>query len=177
MSGAAPPAGLGDAARRALVVALLAGLAACTTLEGGQRPREATRSGVPTTDGSASGVEASGAVAPPAVAPAPPEPGQPAPVVAARPRSETAAATQSLLAQSRAARAAGSYSQASATIERALRIAPSDPQLWVELGEIQLASGDAAQAATLARKALTLAADDSAVIADAQKLLRAAGGR
>ena len=67
--------------------------------------------------------------------------------------------------------------QANTTIERALRIAPSDASLWVELGEIELASGDPAQAATLARKALTLATDDSAVIADAQKLLRAAGGR
>ncbi len=93
-------------------------------------------------------------------------------------RAQTSGATQALLAQSRAARAAGNYAQANATIERALRIAPSDASLWVELGEIELATGNAAQAATLARKALTLAApDDSVAIADAQKLLRAAGGR
>jgi Flp pilus assembly protein TadD len=82
-----------------------------------------------------------------------------------------------LLAQSRAARAAGNYAQADATIERALRIAPGNPNLWVELGEIELASGNPAQAATLARKALTLAANDSVAVADAQQLLRAAGGR
>ena len=76
----------------------------------------------------------------------------------ARPPSETSGATQALLAQSRAARTAGNYAQANATIERALRIAPSDASLWVELGEIELATGNAAQAATLARKALTLAA-------------------
>ncbi len=59
-----------------------------------------------------------------------------------------------------------------------MRIAPSDASLWVELGEIELASGNPSQAATLARKALTLAApNDSVAIADAQKLLRAAGGR
>jgi Flp pilus assembly protein TadD len=83
-----------------------------------------------------------------------------------------------LLAQSRTARAAGNYAQANATIERALRIAPNDPSLWVELGEVELATGNAAQAATLARKALTLAsANDSVAIADAQQLLRAAGSR
>jgi tetratricopeptide (TPR) repeat protein len=159
-------------------VALLAALAACSTLESGQRPASSSRSSAPTSGAIA---PPSGFVGPQAVAPGPtppePEPAQTAPATPSRPRSETAGATQSLLAQSRAARAAGSYAQASATIERALRIAPSDPRLWVELGEIQLASGDAAQAATLARKALTLAADDSVVIADAQKLLRAADHR
>ncbi|HUL80767.1 MAG TPA: tetratricopeptide repeat protein [Gammaproteobacteria bacterium] len=169
---------LGTAARRALAVALLATLAACSTLESGQRAASSSRSSAPTNEGSGAIAPPSGFVGPQAVAPEPtppePEPAQTAPATPSRPRSETAGATQSLLAQSRAARAAGSYAQASATIERALRIAPSDPRLWVELGEIQLASGDAAQAATLARKALTLAADDSVVIADAQKLLRAA---
>jgi Tfp pilus assembly protein PilF len=130
---------------RTLTLALLALLAACTTLDGPLRPAQTTRSsGAPSSSESP---------------------------------SETSSATQALLAQSRAAREAGSYAQASATIERALRIAPSDPNLWVELGEIELASGNPTQAATLARKALTLAANDSVAVADAQKLLRAAGGR
>jgi tetratricopeptide (TPR) repeat protein len=153
---------------RAVAIALLAALTACTTLEGPQRPAPSSRpSGAPPAEapnappGAANGSPA----APPSVAPP------------ARPPSETSGATQALLAQSRAARAAGSYAQASATIERALRIAPSDPNLWVELGEIELASGNPAQAATLARKALTLAANDNVAVADAQKLLRAAGGR
>ena len=175
MSRAPAPADVRTAARRTLVTALLAATAACTTLEGGSRPADSSRASMPTATPSASGAAAApGAVEAPAATA--PEPGLAAPAAPSRPRSETAGATQALLAQSRAARAAGSYAQASATIERALRIAPSDPRLWVELGEIQLASGDAAQAATLARKALTLAADDSVAIADAQKLLRAAGG-
>ena len=136
---------------RTLPIALLATLAACTALQGPQRPAAASKP--------------SGAGAPPSAA---------APT---RPPSETSGATQALLAQSRAARAAGNYPQANATIERALRIAPSDPNLWVELGEIELATGNAAQAATLARKALTLASNDSIAVADAQKLLRAAGDR
>ena len=168
------------AARRTLALAALAALAACSTLEGAQhstapaRAPASTAGSAPVPDGAPGpvpGTDGSATVVPEAT----PDPAPSS--VAPRPPSATAGATQALLAQSRAARAAGSYSQASARIERALRIAPSDARLWVELGEIELASGDTAQAATLARKALTLAADDSAVVADAQKLLRAAGGR
>ncbi len=151
-------------------IALLATLAACTTLEGPQRPAPSSRP--------------SGAASPPSAESRAPTPGSvppesPPPSVAApaRPPSQATGATQALLAQSRAARASGNYAQANATIERALRIAPSDPNLWVELGEIELASGNPAQAATLARKALTLGANDGGAVADAQNLLRAAGGR
>ena len=151
MSGAPRMPVLTATARRGVALALLTLLTACTTLESASRPRAPN----PPTGG----------VAPP--------PGE----VASRPQSDTAGATQALLTQSRAARAAGSYVEATAAIERALRIAPSDPALWLELGEIELASGDPAQAATLARKALTLAADDRTVSAEAHTLLRAAGGR
>jgi tetratricopeptide (TPR) repeat protein len=160
---------------RTLAIALLATLAACTTLQGPQRPTTASKpsgAGAPPSD-------IPGAPAPQGGAASPPQPGSAAPSAAAPARpSETYGATQALLAQSRTARAAGNYAQANATIERALRIAPNDASLWVELGEIELATGNAAQAATLARKALTLAsANDSVAIADAQQLLRAAGGR
>jgi len=159
---------------RTLTLALLATLAACTTLQGPQRPAPSSRpngAGPPSSESPAPGA-ANGAPGSPA-----PESAPPSVAVPPRPPSETSGATQALLAQSRAAREAGSYAQASATIERALRIAPSDPNLWVELGEIELASGNPAQAATLARKALTLASNDGVAVADAQKLLRAAGGR
>jgi tetratricopeptide (TPR) repeat protein len=159
---------------RALTLVLLATLAACTTLQGPQRPAPSSR---PSGAGAPPPAESPNAPGPGAANGAPaPEPAPPSGAAPARPPSETSGATQALLAQSRAAREAGSYAQASATIERALRIAPSDPNLWVELGEIELASGNPSQAATLARKALTLAANDSVAVADAQKLLRAAGG-
>jgi cytochrome c-type biogenesis protein CcmH/NrfG len=86
-------------------------------------------------------------------------------------------ATQELLAQSRAARAAGNLTGAAVSVERALRIDPNDPELWLEFGQIQLASGDNGQAAALARKALTLAGDDRDVAARAERLLRASGAR
>lgn len=175
--GAAIRPALGAETRRALAVLLLATLAACSTLEGAQRPATSRPSGGGAPPSSASpGAAPPGAADSPGGSPVPPESAPPSVAAPARPPRETAGATQALLAQSRAARAAGNYPQANATIERALRIAPSDAALWVELGEIELASGNPAEAATLARKALTLAADDGVAVADAQKLLRAAGG-
>jgi cytochrome c-type biogenesis protein CcmH/NrfG len=91
--------------------------------------------------------------------------------------SGASAATRELLAESRAARAAGNLTGAAASVERALRIDPNDPELWLEFGQIQLASGDNAQAAALARKALTLAGDDRDLTARAERLLRASGAR
>jgi tetratricopeptide (TPR) repeat protein len=164
---------------RTLTIALLATLAACTALQGPQKPAPGSKpsvAGAPSAAGTP-GAPAPGAANGAAGSPAAPDAAAPSATAPARPPSETSGATSALLAQSRAARASGNYPQANATIERALRIAPSDPNLWVELGEIELASGNPAQAATLARKALTLAANDSMAVADAQKLLRAAGGR
>jgi tetratricopeptide (TPR) repeat protein len=142
------------ALRIASAVALLAVLPGCSVLGIYDRPSQPPAEPTPSPEPSPGGVS------PPA-----------------RPQSETAGATQALLAQSRAARADGRYDQASSTIERALRIAPNDPALWLELGEIELASGDPAQAAMLARKALSLAPDDRALTAQAERLLRAAGAR
>lgn len=92
-------------------------------------------------------------------------------------QSGSTEATRELLAESRAARADGNLVDAAVSVERALRIDPNDPELWVEFGQIQLASGDNAQAAALARKALTLAGDDRELTARAERLLRASGAR
>ena len=148
-------------ARRALLcatVAALATLAGCSTLSTNPPP-------------SAGGKPSGAPVQPDAT------PQKPAPSAPSRPRSDSSSATQELLEQSRAARAAGNYGQASATTERALRIDPNNAALWLELGEIALATGETKQAETLARKALSLAADDRSVTAQAERLLRAAGAR
>jgi Flp pilus assembly protein TadD len=100
---------------------------------------------------------------------APPERGE-------RPRDEgPSAASESLLAQSRADRAAGNYDRATASLERAVRIDPNNALLWVELAEVQLQTGDPDQAALLAEKALALAAGDNAVESRAERVLRATG--
>ncbi|HEY9181937.1 MAG TPA: tetratricopeptide repeat protein [Gammaproteobacteria bacterium] len=102
--------------------------------------------------------------------PAPPRDVAPAP----RPQSDASSASSVLLQQSRTQRAAGSLPTAKASLERALRLDPNNPEIWLELGEIELQTGNASQAATMARKALTLAGRDGSVTARAERLLRAA---
>lgn len=88
-------------------------------------------------------------------------------------RSETApSAATTLLRQARSDRVAGQLASAESAIERALRIEPNDPWLWIELGEIKLAAGDGAQAAAMGRKALSLAGGDRSVETSARALLR-----
>ena len=115
---------------------------------------------------------------PPRPAPAPaPTPADPRTGEAPAPRSDASGASQSLLAQSRAQRAAGNYPQASASLERALRIDPNNPILWIELGELHLQAGNTAQAEMMARKALTLTGADRSAESQAERLLRAAASR
>jgi Tfp pilus assembly protein PilF len=95
-------------------------------------------------------------------------------VPAARPQSDASGASGALLEQSRAQRAAGSLPAARGSLERALRIDPNNAALWLELGELELQTGNAAQAATMARKAMTLAGRDGRLTARAERLLRAA---
>jgi Tfp pilus assembly protein PilF len=80
-------------------------------------------------------------------------------------------ASIALLEQSRNERAAGDFSAATVSIERALRIEPNDPSLWIELAEIKAAEGDRNQAETMARKALTLAGSDRSIRQRAERLL------
>jgi tetratricopeptide (TPR) repeat protein len=110
--------------------------------------------------------------APPAGAPAP-RGSSPAPDAPSRtePAAVPNRASTSLLEQSRSNRTAGRYPQAAAAVERALDIEPNNPELWLELGEIRLAQGDAAQAEAMARKALTLSAGDRALEARAARLI------
>jgi len=92
----------------------------------------------------------------------PPEPQRPAP---------QANASAALLAQGQEARAAGRYSEATASLERALRIDPNNPLLWIELAEVKAADGDRTQAREMARKAMTLAAGNPSIEARARRLL------
>lgn len=92
--------------------------------------------------------------------------------------SETASgsveAVRELVASSRASRASGEYAHALADIERAIRIAPRDPFLWLELGETHLALDDRQQAAANARKAMSIAGTNTAAKAAAEDLLERA---
>lgn len=65
------------------------------------------------------------------------------------------AAAKSLVAQAQSQLAARNYPVASASIERALRIEPENPLLWLELAKVRQAEGNYSQAENLARRALS----------------------
>jgi len=127
--------------RTPLTLMLLLGLAACAArppLPGAPPP------GAPPAAGSA------GTAQPPATAhrPAPQRPARMGPAASA------------LLGQAHSEEGHGELVAAGATLERALRIEPDNPLLWVELGRLQLKEGNAGQADAMGRKALALAGGD-----------------
>jgi Flp pilus assembly protein TadD len=85
--------------------------------------------------------------------------------------SHLSPATQSLVMQARALTARGDLDAASSTLDRALRIEPNNPLLWIELGRLRLAERDAHQAEGCARKALVLASGDPRAQKQAGRLL------
>lgn len=54
----------------------------------------------------------------------------------------------------------GDLDGASSTLDRALRIEPGNPLLWIERSRLRLAENDPRQAESCARKALALASGD-----------------
>jgi tetratricopeptide (TPR) repeat protein len=80
-------------------------------------------------------------------------------------------ATLSLVAQAHKQSQGGDYDQAAATLERALRIEPSNPLLWIELGEVRLGEKNADQADSMGRKALSLATGDTQAQSAAWRLI------
>lgn len=80
-------------------------------------------------------------------------------------------ATRSLVIQARAQQQHGDLDGASTTLDRALRIEPNNPLVWIELGRLRLAEKDAHQAEGCARKALTLASGDRGAQAQAGRVL------
>jgi tetratricopeptide (TPR) repeat protein len=116
--------------------------------------------------------------APPAgsAQPVPAIPGQP-PGAAERPAAppprqfHLGPAASALVAQAHQQAMGGDYGQAAATLERALRIEPDNPLVWIELGRIRLAESNPAQADAMGRKALALATGDPAAQSSAWRLI------
>jgi hypothetical protein len=97
-------------------------------------------------------------------------PGVPRPAPAPR-EFRLSPATQSLVAQAHTLQGRGDLLGASSTLDRAMRIEPSNPLLWIELGRIRLVEGDAHQAEVCGRKALALAGSDQRARSGAGHLL------
>jgi len=127
-----------------------------------------------------------GAPSPGTPQPAPLIPSQPTPVpTPERPPPPPARqfhlgpASSALVAQAHTQAGGGDYGQAAATLERALRIEPDNPLVWIELGRVHLAANEAVQADAMGHKALALATGDPAAQSSAWHLiadsLRASG--
>lgn len=99
-----------------------------------------------------------------------------APVAGRKPATDSA--TLALLQQSERAENAGSVNEAIAYTERAIRISPRDPQLWIRLAALENANTRHQSAIQYANKALSLAGNRTdyqreawLVIADAKAAL------
>jgi tetratricopeptide (TPR) repeat protein len=95
-----------------------------------------------------------------------------APVAPQPPReNRLSPATRSLVTQARNFISHGDFDAASSTLDRALRIEPNNPLLWIELGRLRLAESDAHQAEGCGRKALALASGEPGTQKQAGMLL------
>lgn len=138
---------------RILLLALLTTLTACSSLG-------------PPTEGSAPVEEISRPV--PGGNPERPTVGPPLPPAfepsgSAPPPPATSSPAASLLTQVDTAVAAGQLERAAALAERALRIAPRDPQVWYKLANVQFQQGRYADAEGSAQRALSFAGNNQAL--------------
>lgn len=65
-------------------------------------------------------------------------------------------ASRALVAQAQTQLAAKNFAVAASSVERALRIEPDNPLLWIELGRVRQAEGNYVQAENMARKAVSM---------------------
>src|SRR6202035_1067691 len=115
---------------------------------------------------------------PPATAqPGSPTPEQPSPAAPQQPAAPVprqfhlGSAASALVTQAHHQAAGGDYGQAAATLERALRIEPDNPLVWIELGRVRLAENNGLQADAMGHKALALATGDPAAQSAAWRLI------
>lgn len=118
----------------------------------------------------------SGTAQPPPQVPSPqqpsPAPPQPVPPTPQAPKEfHLSAASAALVKQARAQSVKGEYPAALATLERAQRIEPANPLVWLELGQVQLSAKNPQQAESMARKAIALATGNTAVQASGWRLI------
>jgi len=81
------------------------------------------------------------------------------------PRGERAPAITELLAKADQSSAVGQYDAARANLERAVKIAPRDAELWQRMAMVSYAQGDWSQAKALAERSNSFTAPGSALAA------------
>lgn len=91
-----------------------------------------------------------------------------------RPRTPPAAlspASRALVSQAQAQRQKGDLPGATVSLERALRIEPNNPLLWIEMGRLRMDQRNYAQAENMGRKALSMSVGDDRTQASAWQLV------
>lgn len=80
-------------------------------------------------------------------------------------------ATTALVSQAHAQLAGRNFMLAASTIERALRIEPNNPLLWLEYSQVRYNEMNYSQAESMARKALMLASGDPRTQSNAWRMI------
>jgi tetratricopeptide (TPR) repeat protein len=106
----------------------------------------------------------------PATPPATIEETQPLPEPVVR-EPTLGAASRALVSQAQAQLEGGNYAVAASSIERALRIEPDNPLLWIELGKLRQAEGNYVQAENMGRKAVSMAINTPRTQSSAWRLI------
>jgi tetratricopeptide (TPR) repeat protein len=157
--------------RTFVAIALLAS-AGCS-LQPFHAPPAATR---PATEGGSGSVIPE---PPPVSSTLPPEPviqgpAPSVPVPRERPKAAPATlspASRALVSQAQAQRKKGDLPGAAGSLDRALRIEPNNPLLWIEMGRLRMDQRNYAQAESMGRKALSMAVGDNRTQAAAWQLI------
>ncbi len=98
----------------------------------------------------------------------------PLPPVRDRPRAPPATlspASKALVTQAQGQRKRGDLPGAAVSLDRALRIEPSNPLLWLELGRLRMDQGNFPQAEGMGRKALSMSVGDDGTQSQAWQLI------
>ncbi|MFO1405952.1 MAG: hypothetical protein U1F08_00325 [Steroidobacteraceae bacterium] len=98
----------------------------------------------------------------------------PTPLPKERPKAPAATlspASKALVSQAQAQRRKGDLPGATVTLERALRIEPNNPLLWIEMGRLRMDQRNYAQAEAMGRKALAMAVGDDRTQSQAWQLI------
>ena len=80
-------------------------------------------------------------------------------------------ASRSLVTQAQAQRRKGDLPGATVSLERALRIEPKNPLLWLEMGRLRMDQRNYPQAENMARKALSMSVGDDSTQSAAWRLI------
>lgn len=88
-----------------------------------------------------------------------------------RPPATLSPASEALVTQARAQRKKGDLPGASVALDRALRIEPNNPLLWIEMGQLRMDQRNYQQAENMGRKALAMSVGDDATQSLAWELI------